>query len=183
MRQDQTAFPIWLPFFMALPMAVMIWYWAPALGFDLMKGSVLEQATRLLPNFGTAAAQPTAASGSAIGAPSEAATAGDAPGAEAVAAAPFCAPGQQPGFVLGFADLKRQLGATMGEPLECEHVNPENGDTLQQTTTGLAVYQKDSNTAAFTDGWNHWAQTTAGLVQWQGTEPPALPELAGPGGR
>jgi hypothetical protein len=94
--------------------------------------------------------------------------------ATASAAAPYCPPDQDPEFVLGFAFMKSQLGDVMGEPLECEHPNPENGDTLQQTTTGLAFYRKATNTPTFTDGWNHWAWTADGMVQWTGDaiEPP-----------
>ena len=70
--------------------------------------------------------------------------------------------------MFGFAFLKSLLGDVMGDPLECEHANPENGDTLQQTTTGLSFYRKSTNTATFTDGWSHWAWTTHGLVTWTG---------------
>jgi hypothetical protein len=84
------------------------------------------------------------------------------------AAAAHCAPGQEPEFVLGFAFMKSQLGDTMGEPLECEHANPDNGDTLQQTSTGLAFYRKSTNTPTFTDGWRHWGWTAAGMVFWTG---------------
>jgi hypothetical protein len=96
--------------------------------------------------------------------------------ATASAAAPHCAPGEEPQFVLGFAFLKSQLGDVMGEPLECEHPNPDNGDTLQQTSTGLAFYRLATNTPTFTDGWNHWAWTAAGMVQWAGAavDPPGL---------
>jgi len=52
------------------------------------------------------------------------------------AAAPYCRSGQAPQFVFGFAALA-QAGAPMGTALECEHANPANGDTLQQTSTGL----------------------------------------------
>ncbi len=83
-------------------------------------------------------------------------------------AVPYCAAGQEPAFVFGFAFLKSLLGDTMGDPLECEHANPENGDTLQQTTTGLSFYRKSTNTPTFTDGWNHWAWTVDGLVTWTG---------------
>jgi len=98
-----------------------------------------------------------------------------------VAAAPFCGPGQAPAFVFGFAALKRELGVTMGEPLECEHANTENGDSLQQTTAGLAVYDQATNSPRFTDGWRSWALTPRGLLAWKG--PNAPPELAaGPSG-
>lgn len=86
----------------------------------------------------------------------------------AASAAPYCAPGQEPEFVLGFAFMKSQLGDIMGEPLECEHANPDNGDTLQQTTTGLSFYRKSTNTPTFTDGWQHWGWTAEGLVFWTG---------------
>ncbi len=87
----------------------------------------------------------------------------------------FCQPGQSPQFVFGFAALKAKLGAAMGDPIECEHANPENGDTLQQTTTGLAFYRKSTNTPTFTNGFQHWAITSQGLVYWTGDsiDPPA----------
>lgn len=80
----------------------------------------------------------------------------------------YCPPGQQPEFVLGFAELKRSIGEEMGEPLECEHANPENGDSLQQTSKGLAFYRKKTNTPTFTDGYKHWGLTVKGLAQWEG---------------
>jgi hypothetical protein len=63
----------------------------------------------------------------------------------------------------------------MGEPLECEHANTESGDSLQQTTTGLAVYDQATNTPSFTDGWRSWALTQRGLLSWEGQNAP--PEL------
>ncbi len=83
--------------------------------------------------------------------------------------APYCDPGQNPEFVLGLAFMKSQLGDVMGEPLECEHPNPDNGDTLQQTSTGLAYYRKSTNIVTFTDGWEHWGWTAEGLVHWTGS--------------
>ena len=64
----------------------------------------------------------------------------------------------------------------MGEPLECEHGNPDNGDTLQQTTTGLAFYRQYTSTPTFTNGWDHWAWTASGLVYWVGNsiDPPGV---------
>jgi hypothetical protein len=88
-------------------------------------------------------------------------------------AAPYCGPGQRPDFVLGFAALKQQLGPTMGEPVECEHADAVSGDSLQRTTTGLAVYDKRANLAMFTDGWRRWALTQHGLVGWEGDDVPA----------
>ena len=38
--------------------------------------------------------------------------------------AAYCAPDESLGFQFGFAALKQELGTRMGEPVECEHVNP-----------------------------------------------------------
>lgn len=88
--------------------------------------------------------------------------------------AAHCPPGQSPQFVLGIGQLHQRLGATMGVPLECEHINPENGDTVQHTTTGLAYYRPSINTPIFTDGQTHWALSGNQLVMWrnQSVEPP-----------
>jgi hypothetical protein len=96
--------------------------------------------------------------------------------APAVAPA-FCGATQVPRFQFGFATLKSNLGPIMGDPVECEHPNAANGDTLQRTTTGLAFYRKSTNTPTFTDGYNHWAMTPYGLVSWTGQsiDPPATP--------
>jgi hypothetical protein len=78
----------------------------------------------------------------------------------------FCANAESPHFAFGLADLKAAIGDTMGDPLECEHSDSANGDTLQQTTTGLAIYHQDTNTPEFTDGFNHWALGNDGLQAW-----------------
>lgn len=85
-----------------------------------------------------------------------------------------CAAGQQPAFVLGFAQLKAQIGDIMGEAEECEQTDPMTGDSLQRTTTGLAFYRRCSNAPTFTNGYEHWALTADGLVSWTGTatDPP-----------
>jgi endonuclease/exonuclease/phosphatase family metal-dependent hydrolase len=77
----------------------------------------------------------------------------------------YCPPGQAPYFIHGFAFLKDQLGDLMGEPLECEHYDPE-GNAFQRTTTGQASYLKQTNTPTFTSGARHWAWTSRGLEQW-----------------
>lgn len=77
----------------------------------------------------------------------------------------FCPPGQQPHFSYGFAFLKSQLGEVMGEPLECEHFDAV-GNAFQQTTTGRAFYNHNTNTPIFTIGNRNWAWTPAGLKQW-----------------
>ena len=71
---------------------------------------------------------------------------GQPAGAALAQAAPYCAPGTSPQFSGGFASLKASLGDTMGDPLECEHQDGSSGDTLQQTTTGLAFWRKSTNT-------------------------------------
>lgn len=91
--------------------------------------------------------------------------------ADQPAAAPYCNPGQAPAFAVGMADLKQQLGSAIGVPLECEHPTSAIGDTVQQTTTGLAAYNKLTNTVSFTDGWRHWAMTPRGPITWEGTDP------------
>jgi hypothetical protein len=75
---------------------------------------------------------------------------------------PFCEAGKQPEFAFGFAQLKARLGDKMGDPIECEHTNVDNGDSLLQTTTGLAFYRKATNTPTFTNGFEHWALTAQG---------------------
>ena len=97
-------------------------------------------------------------------------------------AAPYCGSGESPQFRFGFAHLKSLLGETMGQPIECEHANAENGDTLQQTSTGLSFYRKATNTPTFTNGWEHWAWTAQGLVYWTGSDidPPGTATAAEP---
>ncbi len=93
--------------------------------------------------------------------------------------APFCQADESPRFSFGFGALKTQLADAMGDPVECEHANPDNGDTLQHTTTGLSFYRRSTNTPTFTDGFNHWGLTGAGLVSWTGSsiDPPAAMAL------
>jgi hypothetical protein len=56
----------------------------------------------------------------------------------------------------------------MGDPVECEHTEPGTGDAYQQTTTGLALYRRETNTSMFTNGREQWALTPFGLAQWSG---------------
>jgi hypothetical protein len=102
----------------------------------------------------------------------------------APAAAPYCEAGQTPAFANGMAALKQQIGDAMGTPVECEHAASVVGDTVQQTTTGLAAYNSLTNTETFTDGWRHWARTPSGLVSWEGTEsqPPPATATSSPDG-
>ena len=113
-----------------------------------------------------------------------AALSGVAPSAALAQEYAFCDPGQVPEFRFGFAQLRAQLGATMGEPIECEHPSSENGDTLQQPTPGLAFYRQATNTPTFTDGWRHWGLTAEGLVAWEGesVDPPVAQARPAPSG-
>lgn len=88
--------------------------------------------------------------------------------------APHCGVGERPRFSLAFAELKRRVGSAMGMPAECAHTNPDNGDTLQRTTIGLAVYHRGDDSLRFTDGWRHWALVGGRELEWEGTaaDPP-----------
>lgn len=90
--------------------------------------------------------------------------------------ATLCPPGQVPHYVFGFAALKAQLGAIMGDPLSCEFPDPNGtGDVHQRTSNGLAFWRKRTNTPTYTDGYHHWALVPGGLAYWTGTsiDPPA----------
>ena len=91
-------------------------------------------------------------------------------------------------FILGFATLKALIDAAegpdkVGDCLENQRFNPENGDALQQTTGGLLVWRKADNWTAFTDGYRTWINGPYGLQARLNTEtfdweapatPPAL---------
>jgi hypothetical protein len=83
------------------------------------------------------------------------------------AEAPSCAPGQVSPSQL-FSGLRDAIGETFGQPLECPHVDPSTGDTLQRTSTGLAIYRADSHTPTFTDGYRRWAAHARGVFTWEG---------------
>ena len=90
-------------------------------------------------------------------------------------------------FILGFATLKALIDAAegpdkVGDCLENQRFNPENGDALQQTTGGLLVWRKADNWTAFTDGYRTWINGPYGLqarlnteqFEWEGpATPPA----------
>jgi hypothetical protein len=88
-----------------------------------------------------------------------------------------CRPGEQPEFVFGFAAMKERLGDRMGTPISCEYGDPAgSGDTLQDTSTGLAFYRKSTNTPTSTNGFEHWGLTSAGLVYWTGSSIDPTPD-------
>ncbi len=78
-------------------------------------------------------------------------------------------------FVLGFATLKALIDEAegpekVGQCLENERFNPENGDALQQTTGGLLVWRKADNWTGFTDGHRTWINGPYGLQVRLNTE-------------
>lgn len=96
---------------------------------------------------------------------------------------PYCVPSQAPSYQFGFHALHEMLGDTMGAPTSCEYGDPNgSGDTLQNTTNGLAFYRQSTNTPTFTNGFEHWALTPAGPVYWTGEsiDPPGLTPSAQP---
>ncbi len=112
----------------------------------------------------TAAPVPTQAP-----APTAAPTPAPAPVAPTPAPAPVAAPtpaptpAAPPAFKLGFATLASMIPSIVGQPLENEHFNPANGDSLQQTTKGMMVWRKADNWTAFTNGYMTWINGPYGL--------------------
>ena len=70
-----------------------------------------------------------------------------------------------PKFVLGFAILAGLLDGAAGEPIANENHNPENGDSLQQTTSGLMAWRKADNWTAFTNGTRTWVNGPFGVQE------------------
>lgn len=68
----------------------------------------------------------------------------------------------KPEFRLGFRALADQIPDVIGESQEDEHWGA-NGDSLQQTTTGLMVWRKADNWTAFTDGSRTWINGPYGV--------------------
>ena len=91
-----------------------------------------------------------------------------------------------PQFKLGFKTVADQISDVVGQPLEDEHYGA-NGDSLQQTTTGLMVWRKADNWTAFTDGQRTWINGPAGIqdrpneerFEWEATDQPS-PETSSP---
>lgn len=101
------------------------------------------------------------------------------------------APSPQPpgscAFILGFQFLRDRIveaeGDIIGQCLENEWHNPENGDGLQRTSgrgdaTGMFAWRKADNWTAYTDGYTTWLWGPCGLQQrlnegpffaWEGT--------------
>ena len=82
-----------------------------------------------------------------------------------------------PSFALGFEQLHQQIGSAMGVPIEDERVG-EDGDVVQRTSTGLAVW-KEGSAPSFTDGWRTYRLETA-QVQTTASSQAATPPQTGP---
>jgi peptidoglycan/xylan/chitin deacetylase (PgdA/CDA1 family) len=66
-------------------------------------------------------------------------------------------------YQLGFAALRAEIPGVVGDCLEDERHNGENGDALQRTSGGLLVWRKADNWTAFTDGHRTWINGPFGL--------------------
>ncbi|MDO8691810.1 MAG: hypothetical protein Q7R39_17690, partial [Dehalococcoidia bacterium] len=73
-------------------------------------------------------------------------------------------------LVLGFASLGAMIPDRVGQCVDNESHNPENGDALQHTTGGLLVWRKADNWTAFTEGYRSWVNGPGGLQQRLNTE-------------
>jgi hypothetical protein len=104
------------------------------------------------------------------------------PANAAAQAAPYCQADQAPAFESKLAPLASQLGAFMGDPVECAHRDAASGDLQQATTTGLAYVRAALDTPVFTDGDSHVALTDQGLSGWDGTAVDAPLRLSVNGG-
>ncbi len=67
-------------------------------------------------------------------------------------------------FKLGFQNLAAQIPGVVGQPIEAEHYGA-NGDSLQQTTTGLMAWRKADNWTAFTNGVRSWVNGPNGVQE------------------
>ncbi|MHB1158792.1 MAG: sunset domain-containing protein [Chloroflexota bacterium] len=93
----------------------------------------------------------------------------------------------KPEFRLGFKALADQVPDVVGEPIEEERWGA-NGDSLQQTTTGLMVWRKADNWTAFTDGSRSWINGPLGVREraneerfdWEIAAPPPGGETPSP---
>jgi hypothetical protein len=66
-------------------------------------------------------------------------------------------------FVFGFKTLHDLIPAIMGDCKEIEHFELSTGNSLQATVGGLAVWRKEDNWTAFTNGTTTWLLGPCGL--------------------
>jgi hypothetical protein len=70
-------------------------------------------------------------------------------------------------FAPALVRLQSLVGEPMGAPRSCSFQDAD-GDTLQQTTTGLALYRPSTDLALFSNGQQFWTLTGGELQQWTG---------------
>jgi mono/diheme cytochrome c family protein len=84
-------------------------------------------------------------------------------------------------FTLGFKALHDQIPDLVGDCLENEHFNVQNGNAEQRTKGGLLVWRKADNWTAFTNGATTWINGPDGLASrpnagplfpWEAATPP-----------
>jgi hypothetical protein len=80
-------------------------------------------------------------------------------------------PGSSPpcDFKLGFAELARLVGSSVGRCLEHQRTTAD-GNAEQRTTSGLMVWRKADNWTAYTDGYRTWLNGPHGLEQRLNTQ-------------
>ncbi len=87
-----------------------------------------------------------------------------------------------PTFELGFKVLASLIPDVVGYPIENEHYGA-NGDSLQQTSTGLMVWRRADNWTAFTNGSRTWVNGPFGVMErgneerfeWEAVASPPTP--------
>jgi hypothetical protein len=94
-----------------------------------------------------------------------------------------CPDPANPELAPALSSLRQAIGPAMGSPAECPRVDA-HGNTLQVTTTGLAIYRPDG-ASIFASGEQHWSLTVNGLQTWTGNwhnglYPPVVPAPSQP---
>ena len=84
-------------------------------------------------------------------------------------------------FKLGFKALRDQIPEVVGDCLENERFNVDNGNVEQRTSGGLLVWRKADNWTAFTDGRTTWLNGPLELQSRPNGERFAWEAPAGPG--
>ena len=67
-------------------------------------------------------------------------------------------------FDVGFANLASLIPAQVGQCLAPGRASDDQGDTMQETTTGLMTWSKATNVTEFTNGTDTWVQSGYGLI-------------------
>ena len=89
-------------------------------------------------------------------------------GGAAAAGRGQCAQPADARFGAEFTRLQAELGDIMGVPTACEQLE-SNGDQVQTTSTGVAIYRAQTRAAVFVRGEQHWSLTDHELVSWTGS--------------